>query len=92
MGEPLEDADVEICRRVPVPRGDPKNIVVQFVRPNKTKCLSWKKKTTRKRKTYQDVGLATTGPVFVNEHSPPPIRKLLGQVILKKKEHDRSPV
>lgn len=84
VGETIQEDDIEICHRVPVPNSEARNVVVQFVR--RTKRNEFLEKARRKRFTCADIGFATGGPVFVNEHLCPPMKKLLGQAISKKKE------
>lgn len=70
VGEPIQEDDVEIGRNVPAPNSDSRNVAVQFLRH--TKCKGVLPACT-------DRGFAASGPVFVNKHLCPSMKKLLGQ-------------
>lgn len=84
VGEPIVESDVEICHRVPVPNSDAHNIIVQFA--SRKKRNDFLEKARRTRFSCKDLGLASNGPVFVNEHLCPAMKKLLGQAIARKRE------
>lgn len=83
--EPISSSDVECCHRVPTRNPDKTNIVVQF--KSRAKRDAALKKAKKTRITNRDLGLESTGPVYVNEHLCPALKRLLGMAVKRKYEH-----
>lgn len=84
LGEPITDADIDICHRVPTQKPTEKNIIVRFVQRSKRNSLLQKCK--KKRMTTSDLGAAgAASPVYVNEHLTRQSKQNLGAAIARKR-------
>lgn len=84
IGEPIVQADIAACHRVPTRDAGKSNIVLQFV--NRAKRDAVLDKAKKKRLSNSDIGLDTNAPVFVNEHLCPTLKRVLGKSIEKKRQ------
>lgn len=84
VGEPITSADVAVCHRVPCKEPSRSNIIVQF--HNRTKRDVLLAKARKARLSVEDLGMSEKGPVFINEHLCPALKKLLGMTVAKKKD------
>ncbi|XP_070384813.1 uncharacterized protein PF3D7_1120000-like [Dermacentor albipictus] len=80
----VEPDNIEVVHRVKT-RNDqvPSNIVVRF----KSRCKrdAFLQKAKKTRLTMHDLGHSSNEPIFVNEHLCPPLKRLLGMAIEKKR-------
>lgn len=100
LGEQISEHDVEICHRIPARRntaGGQDSVQVQspssdatpgivVVFKNRLKRDAVLGKARKTRVATDELGFSVRKPVFVNEHLCPPIKRLLGMTIAKKKE------
>lgn len=84
--EPITEADIEKCHRVPTRRPGKTNIIVQF--KSRAKRDAALQKAKKARFTNKDVGIDNTNPIYVNEHLCPALKRLLGMAI--KRKHDNQ--
>lgn len=87
LDEPITNADIDICHRVPTSKPGEKNIIVRFVQRAKRNAVLMKAK--KKRLSTEALGFTATRvttPVFVNEHLTRQCKQLLGATIAKKRE------
>lgn len=84
IAEPITEADVDICHRVPKKDGGCPNIVVQF--KSRVKRDAVIDKARKKRLSASTFKLEGNSHVFVNDHLCPVLKKLLGEVIARKNE------
>lgn len=84
VNEPICDADVDVCHRVPRKDGGCPNIVVQFRSRSKRDGLI--EKARKRRISATEFGQSGHASIFVNEHLCPTLKKLLGQVVARKKD------
>lgn len=84
LKEPITDADIDICHRVPTFKPTEQNIVVRFVqRAKRDKFL---KESKKQRVTTKDLDYGgDSKPVYVNEHLTAANKKLLGAAVARKK-------
>lgn len=83
--EPITEADIEKCHRVPTRRPGKTNIIVQF--KSRAKRDTALHKAKKVRLPNKDVGIDNTGPIYVNEHLCPALKRLLGMAIKRKHEY-----
>lgn len=80
----VEPDDIEVVHRVKTRNEQvPANIVVRFKSRSKRDALLEKAK--KARLTMNDLGHSSNTPIFVNEHLCPPLKRLLGMAIEKKR-------
>ncbi|KAH9371958.1 hypothetical protein HPB48_000567 [Haemaphysalis longicornis] len=84
IAEPITEADVDICHRVPKKDGGCPNIVVQF--KSRVKRDAVIDKARKKRLNASTFKLEGNSHVFVNDHLCPVLKKLLGEDIARKNE------
>lgn len=71
--EAMQDGDDEICHRVLVRKTDAESIVVQFViRKIRNEFVG---KSRQKRVFQGDLAISSHGPIFINEHLCPTLKK-----------------
>lgn len=84
LAVPIEEAEIEVCHRVPVKNPSaPPNIVVQF--KSRTKRDAVLKKAKKMRISTEDLGFSPNSPLYINEHLCPALKQLLGMAIEQKK-------
>lgn len=83
LGVDIRDDDIQVCHFLTV-LGNPEstNIVVRFVHVKKRNMVL--KKTKKRRLNCADLDLASTSPLFVNEHLCPALKRLCGALVAKK--------
>lgn len=86
VGEPISETDVDVSHRVPRRDQGCPNVVVQFHSRAKRDAVI--EKARKKRVCASDFGFSEPSPVFVNEHLCPTLKKLLGQVVARKKQQN----
>lgn len=84
LKEPITDADIDICHRVPTFKPTEQNIVVRFVRREKRD--KFLKESKKQRVTTKDLDYGgDSKPVYINEHLTAANKKLLGAAVARKK-------
>lgn len=84
LGEPIEAGDIEVVHRVQAKGSSDSNVIVQFLRRSKRNAVL--DKARKKRLSAADLGAGSSGPVYVNEHLCPVLKKLMGMTVQKKRE------
>lgn len=82
--EEINEADIDICHRVPTAKHNETNIIVRFVRRIKRNAF-----LTKARKAKLDtrmLGFDESCPVYINEHLTRQGKQLLGAAIQKKRD------
>lgn len=82
--EPVTEADIDVCHRVPTAKHDQTNIIVRFVRRTKRNAVIGKAKKVKI--TTTELGFQTSSPVYINEHLTRQGKQLLGAAVQKKRE------
>lgn len=85
INEPIGEADIEVCHRVPTRSPEKTNIIVQF--KSRAKRDTVLKKAKKTRLTSEDMGQSDKRPIYVNEHLCPALKKLLALTVKKKHEN-----
>lgn len=84
--EPITEADIEKCHRVPTRLPGKPNLLIQFKSRAKRDAALYKAK--KLRLTNKDAGIDNTDPIYVNEHLCPALKRLLGMATKRKHEYE----
>lgn len=82
--EPVTEADIDVCHRVPTAKHDQTNIIVRFVR--RTKRNAFLGKAKRVKISATQLGFETSSQVYINEHLTRQGKQLLGAAVQKKRD------
>ncbi|XP_064475710.1 uncharacterized protein LOC135389605 [Ornithodoros turicata] len=82
-GVKLENADIDICHRVPTRQSDQENIIVRMI--SRTKWNELLHKGRKQKLTGASLGLSGAAKIFINEHLSPSNKQLMGAAVARKK-------